>query len=45
VTAAYFVEWRAWKIAELIADVYLRQPRLSIIAVKQVARSIHVSDR
>jgi transcriptional regulator with XRE-family HTH domain len=40
VTAAYFVEWRALKIAELIADVYLRRPTLSIIAVKQVARGV-----
>jgi hypothetical protein len=34
------VEWRALKIAELIADVYLRRPTLSIIAVKQVARGV-----
>jgi transcriptional regulator with XRE-family HTH domain len=40
VTAAYFVEWRAFKIAELISDVYLRKPQLSIAAVKQVARSV-----
>lgn len=40
VTAAYFVEWRALKIAEIIADVYLRKPQMSVAAVKQIARVV-----
>lgn len=40
VTAAYFVEWRAFKMAEIIADVYLRKPQMSIAAVKQIARAV-----
>ena len=38
VSPAYFVEWRAAKLAELVTEAYLVQPNLSIAVVKQMAR-------
>lgn len=42
VTPAFFVEWRAQKLASLVTAVYVANPNLSVNVVKQIARSTKV---
>lgn len=40
VTPAYFREWRAAWLAEAITDLFINHPNRSVIAVKQIARTV-----
>jgi len=42
VSPAFFLEWRATKLGELVSQAYLNAPNLSVAAVKRIARETSI---